>query len=160
MKCIIIFLAIIYSQNTFAQIPYTDFIQADTAIQWAAEYDQILNITPKVARFGIRNIMHAKLMRGECIDNYTTNSEGAVKGSFCLKDTGVTKENLNSNLNPYYFRVKYDEMEGKAFAWSEMPAFYALNLKRNNFHIYKVKQIVSSSNKCNRFYPLWECSEA
>jgi hypothetical protein len=146
MKFIILTLVIFCTQNTFAQLPYTDFVQADTAIQWAAEYDQILNITPKITRFGIRNLMHAKLMRGECIDNYTTNSEGAVKGSFCLKDTGFTKGYINGDLNPYYFKVKYDEMEGKAFAWSEMPGFYALNLKRNNFHIYKVKQIITYKN--------------
>ncbi len=146
MKVIITCLVCIITQNIFAQIPYTDFIQNDTAIQWAAEYDQILNITPKISRYGIRNIIHSKLLKGECIDNYTTNNDGAISTKFCLKDTSTIKEIINSNILPYNFRVNHEALEKKGYAWSEMPEFYNLNIQRNLFHIYNIKQLISYKN--------------
>jgi hypothetical protein len=146
MKFIIFTLVIFCTQNTFAQLPYTDFVQADTAIQWAAEYDQILNITPKIARFGIRNIMHAKLMKGDCIDNYTTNEDGAFKTSFCLRDTGLNNNIFWSNLNPYkvYF---YDNRNLSSVCnSSEIAISYLENLNKNKYQIYKVKQILFYKN--------------
>lgn len=145
MKIIFACFLLIISQNIFAQIPYTDFIQTDTAIQWAAEYDQILNITPKIRRLGIRNILNRKMINGGCINNYSTNEDGAFKTSFCLKDTVAAKENISNGINPYYYFVKNDELKGKGFAWSEMPCSYELNIKRNKFHIYNVKQIITYS---------------
>jgi hypothetical protein len=147
MKIIITCFAFIFSQNTFAQIPYTDFVQNDTAIQWAAEYDQILNITPKITRYGIRNIIHAKLMRGECVDNYTTNGDGAFKTSFCMKDTGLINVTL-SNINPYGDNYKNTINHNILFAKSsEIKNSYQDYLASNKFHIYKIKQILFYENE-------------
>jgi hypothetical protein len=146
MKVIFILLITTLSQKCFAQIPYTDFIQNDTAIQWAAEYDQILNITPKISKYGIRNILHAKLMKGECTDNYTTNSDGAIKRIFCLKDTGLNNNIFSSNVNPYkaYF---YDNKNlSEVCNSSEIANSYLGNLNKNKFQIYKVKQILYYKN--------------
>jgi hypothetical protein len=146
MKVILILLIFIFSKTCFAQIPYTDFIQNDTAIQWAAEYDQILNITPKITRYGIRNIIHAKLMRGECIDNYTTNTDGAFKTIFCLKDTGLNNV-ISTSINPYgddYNRtINHNELLAKS---SEIKSSYKDYLVNNKFHIYKAKQILFYEN--------------
>jgi hypothetical protein len=129
--------------NSLAQIPYTDFIQNDTNIQWAAEYDQILNITPKITRYGIRNIIHEKLKNGACIDNYTTNADGAFKMSFCLKDTGLSNPIFGSNLNPYKAYYYYDRFNNLANICNEteIAPSYLENLNKNKFQIYKVKQI-------------------
>ncbi len=146
MKVIITCLVCIITQNIFAQIPYTDFIQNDTAIQWAAEYDQILNITPKISRYGIRNFIHAKLLKGECIDNYTTNNDGTISTKFCLKDT-VLGNFINSSINPYgddYNRtINHNELLAKS---SEIKNNYQDYLLNNKFHIYKVKQILFYEN--------------
>jgi hypothetical protein len=142
MKVIIISLIFIIPLNTFAQIPYTDFIQTDTAIQWAAEYNQILNITPKVSRFGIRNILLTKLMRGECIDNYTTNADGAFKSSFCLKDTGLNHlayTSINPFRDKYNKTVNYNELFPKSSEIKNSYQDYVMNAK---FHCYKIKQIL------------------
>ncbi len=143
MKVIIISLIFIIPLNSFAQIPYTDFIQTDTAIQWAAEYDQILNITPKITRYGIRNILHSKLMMGECIDNYTTNGDGAFKSSFCLKDTGLKKSTFISDVNPY---KAYYYHFSKICNETEITYSYLQDLVENKFQIYRVKQILYYKN--------------
>lgn len=144
MKIFVPFIIFMLSQKLFAQIPYTDFIQNDTSIQWAAEYDQILNITPRVTKYGIRNIIHTKLLRGECIDDYNSNNEGVFKKSFCLKDTGITNPTFTSNINPYKFYYDFNDKHG--YNKSEMYDSYQENLMKNKFHIYKVKQILYYKN--------------
>jgi hypothetical protein len=149
MKFIILTLAIFCTQNTFAQIPYTDFVQADTAIQWAAEYDQILNITPKIARFGIRNIMHAKLMRGECIDNYEIVDNKIEKTKYCLSDTIRSRNDFTSSINPF-FKISYDFNENiisKKMKLEIDNAFEDIDRKTGS-QILKLKQIIAykSSN--------------
>jgi hypothetical protein len=144
MKGLLFVMALFLAKSNFAQIPYTDFIQSDTAIQWAAEYDQILNITPKIARFGIRNIIHAKLMRGECINNYKISYGNVEKTKFCLNDTISRQNSFTSSINPFS-KTSYalvEEISAKKLKTQIFKTFEEKNNKGVS-QIFKLKQILS-----------------
>ena len=57
------FFLLLSATNVAAQKQYGDFVQQDDSIQWAAEYTQILNLTPKLAKYSIREQAFKKQMR-------------------------------------------------------------------------------------------------
>jgi hypothetical protein len=147
MKTLFAFIILFSAKNTFAQIPYTDFIQNDTAIQWAAEYDQILNITPKINKNGIRNILYGKLIRGECIDNYEALGNKIIKSKYCLADTLKDENIFSSTINPFSkqsFVLGQEKMPRK-FKKEIFQNFQDKNTKPSS-QVYKIKQILFYKN--------------
>ncbi|MBK9570314.1 MAG: hypothetical protein IPO53_10660 [Chitinophagaceae bacterium] len=52
--------------SSFAQTPtfYTAFIQQDTAIQWAAESDKVINLSPKINAYSLKKWYLDKIRKG------------------------------------------------------------------------------------------------
>lgn len=99
MKLVFCFVVIfLQSLKLFSQetIPYGDFIEKDTAIKWAAESDQIFDLTPKTSRFSIKNRLINKL-----------NNEGLFVYIIDTNNRTVAKE-LATKINYKTFQSSFD----------------------------------------------------
>jgi len=140
MKYFAVVLFVLIAQHSFSQISYTDFIQKDNKIEWAAEYDQILNITPKVKKFRINSFLFRELAKSGCIDSYKQNGDELTKSRFCIADTAMVTDSITSSVNPYHEYV-YSLDYPADFITNEINAAIAGNGK-TKFDILKIKQIL------------------
>lgn len=76
----ILFITVIIS-NSFSQLSgnYTLFIQHDTAIQWAAECDKLINLTPKVQAFSLKKWYLEKIKSGIANAYLFNNGQEEIK---------------------------------------------------------------------------------
>lgn len=139
-------LLILFCFTSFSQIAYTDFIQKDNSIQWAGEYDQLLNITPKIKKYRISNFLYNRLLQQGCIDNYTTNA-GLHKSKYCISDTAAAKDVLVSAINPYkYYYLDINGGAGPEFIKSEINAKKTGLLADTRFDIFLLRQLFYYKN--------------
>lgn len=166
-KCIIILFPVL-AFNSLAQTNhyYTIPIQHDTAIQWAAECDKVINLSPKINEYSLKKWYLDKLKMAS-VTAYTRSKESSSVSSYSLSLPGLEKQDwlkglgieLSSTKHPqeWYFvdnakskddyeRVKYRGGVLKFSADSccgcdEADAFSAkqiLNYKNGKFSIYNV----------------------
>lgn len=145
---------------------YTIHIQLDTAIQWAAECDKVINLSPKINEYSLKKWYLDKLKNGS-VNAYTKVKGSSAVTSFSLSLPGLEKQDwlkgLSVEISPvkhpreWYFidnsipadnyeRVKYRGGNLKFSADSccgcdEADAFrvkQVLNYKNGKFSIYNV----------------------
>jgi len=145
---------------------YSVYIQHDTAIQWAAESDKVVNLSPKINEYSLKKWYLDKLKNGS-VNVYKKNEGSHSISSFTLSMPGLQTQDwlkgleveLPSYKNPkeWYFiddskpkndydRLKYRVGGNKLSADSccgcdEADAFRAkqiLNYKNGKFSIYDV----------------------
>lgn len=91
---------------TFSQVnqSYTSFIQQDTAIQWAAECDKVINLTPKVSEYSLKKWYADKIRNGTAM-GYSVNNEKKSVKSYQLSmphlDIQPWLKGLSVELSPY-----------------------------------------------------------
>ncbi len=155
--------------SAFSQITnpyYTIHIQHDTAIQWAAESDKVVNLSPKVQAYSLKKWYLEKIRKGDVIA-YKMNSDRNAVSSYQLTIPALATQEwmkgLSIELPPYknpkewifydktmpkenYERFKYRVGGAKFSADSccgcdDADAFAAkqiLNYKNGKFSIYNV----------------------
>ncbi|HTB52711.1 MAG TPA: hypothetical protein VK718_08045 [Ferruginibacter sp.] len=142
MKYYLLIILCSISVVTFAQTSYTDFIQRDNKIQWAAQYDQILEITPKVRKFGIREILIQQLQKDSCIENYRIENDKIILSKFCLGNKLTSTDSFASDINPYLkYTNNYNLGNTTPFIMNEEKCACTSDLKGNKFDVYKLTQI-------------------
>ena len=140
------FFLLLITTSATAQKQYGDFIQKDDSIQWAAEYTQILNLTPKLAKYCIREQAFKKANEKSCIENYKIVNENFVKSEFCLADTASKTITINSNINPYkiLYHLQGEYLEN--FYKKESTNSFLNNAFKSKFQIDEVNQILYYKN--------------
>jgi hypothetical protein len=154
--------------NSFAQVVsgYTIHIQLDTAIQWAAECDKVVNLSPKVQAYSLKKWYLDKIRKGDATAYKMNNKRDAVSSYQLSMPSLATQEWLKGliiELPPYknpkewifydktmpkenYERYKY-RVGGARFSvdsccgCDEADAFCAkqiLDYKNGRFSIYNV----------------------
>ena len=145
---------------------YTIHIQLDTAIQWAAECDKAVNLSPKVSEYSLKKWYLDKL-KNASVTAYTKVNDRSAISSYSLSLPGLEKQDWLKGLsvevsplkhpNQWYFidnslpknnfeRLKYRGGNLKLSADSccgcdEADAFrvkQVLNYKNGKFSIYNV----------------------
>lgn len=92
--------------NSFAQIVsgYTIHIQQDTAIQWAAECDKVVNLSPKVQAYSLKKWYLDKIRNGTATA-YLFNSNNSVTKAYPLSVPTLATQDwlkgLSIELPPY-----------------------------------------------------------
>ncbi len=145
---------------------YTLPVQHDTAIQWAAECDKVLNLSPKIKEYSLKKWYLDKLKNG-LVKAYSKNSGSSSVSSYMLSMPGLQKQEwlaglsieLSATAHPreWYFvdnarpkedpdRFKYrlgnfNPAADSCCGCDEADAFRAkqvLSYKNGMFHIYNV----------------------
>ncbi len=154
--------------NSFAQVVsnYTLHIQHDTAIQWAAECDKVINLAPKVQAYSLKKWYLDKIRKEDATVYRVNNSRDKVSSyqlSMPSLETQDWLKGLSIEIPPYknpkewyfydknipkenYERYKYRVGSDKFSADSccgcdDADAFRAkqiLNYKNGKFNIYNV----------------------
>jgi hypothetical protein len=137
--------------TSFSQNGYLDFIQNDNGIQWAAGYDQVMVITPKIRKFGIKQYMLNKLERQGCIDQYIVENREINKRPFCRADSGLILRNIKTAFNPYEYMSNWYSngiplMNSSPFFINEKQCNCYQALSANKFDVYQLKQVVYYKN--------------
>ena len=140
------FLLLLITTNATAQKQYGDFIQQDDSIQWAAEYTQILNLTPKLAKYSIREQAFKKANEKGCIESFKIVNENFVKSEFCLADTVSKSIIISSNTNPYKIPLNLHGDDLENFYKKESANSFSNNAFKSSFQIDEVKQILYYKN--------------
>lgn len=91
MKFIFILFSILFVSKSFAQskLEYGDFIQWNNKIEWAAETDQYIDLTPKIPKYSIKN-WYLQRLRDSGIATYAINPNG-----YSVTKTFITKNNFS-----------------------------------------------------------------
>ena len=140
------FFLLLSATNVAAQKQYGDFVQQDDSIQWAAEYTQILNLTPKLAKYSIREQAFKKANEKGCIESYKIINENFVKSEFCLADTINKGAGFESNINPYKILFHLQGNYLQDFYKKESGILFLNNAFKSKFQIDEVKQILYYKN--------------
>ena len=140
------FFLLLITTNATAQKQYGDFIQQDDSIQWAAEYTQILNLTPKLAKYSIREQAFKKANEKGCIESYKIVNENFVKSEFCLADTLNKSSKVYSYSSPYTYHLLLYGNELEKFFKKESSSSFLDNAFKTKFQIDEVKQILYYKN--------------
>jgi hypothetical protein len=84
---LIMFLCVVYP---YAQTisGYRIPIQHDTAIQWAAECDKVINLSPKINEYSLKKWYLNKLKKGR-VTAYSKSKEGSALSSYDLSMPGL-----------------------------------------------------------------------
>ena len=121
---------------------YADFIQNDNKIQWAAWYDQILEITPRIKKYGIRQILYRQMQQKE-IDKYVAEKNGDVNIQSPGRNLQLPSDTLEKDFNPYkhYLYNGYPGNESD-FIINEKNCSCTGDASTNKFDIYKIRQVI------------------
>lgn len=95
--------------SSFSQVSnpyYTIPIQHDTAIQWAAECDKVVNLSPKINEYSLKKWYLDKLKTGS-ITAFIKNSGSSSVSSYSLSLPGLEKQDWLKGLNPELTHNKY-----------------------------------------------------
>lgn len=167
-KCAITlaFTTIFFSAFAQTALSYTAFIQQDTAIQWSAESDKVINLSPKVQAYSLKKWYLDKIRKGEATA-YKMKNSGDVDSAYQLSmpelETQDWLKGLSIEIPPYknpkewyfydknipnenYGRYKYRVGDQKFSADSccgcdDADAFRTkqiLNYKNGKFNIYNI----------------------
>lgn len=77
---------------------YTIPIQHDTAIQWAAESDKVINLSPKINEYSLKKWYLDKLKNGS-ITAYTKDNGSSAVSSYSLSLPGLEKQDWLKGLS-------------------------------------------------------------
>lgn len=162
----LVFTTIFFSALAQTAFSYTLFIQQDTAIQWAAESDKVINLSPKINEYSLKKWYLDKLKNGS-VNAYKKNEGSSSISSYTLSMSGLQNQDWlkgleielpayknpkewyfvdNSKAENDYDRLKFRVGAGKFSTDSccgcdEADAFRAkqiLNYKNGKFSIYNV----------------------
>ncbi|HMG82219.1 MAG TPA: hypothetical protein VK559_04220 [Ferruginibacter sp.] len=131
-----------------SQPSYADFLQKDAKIQWAAEYDQLIEITPLVKKFGITEILSKQIQKNGAVVNYH------IENGTLTRSTSFTVDSFRSDINysfgyaPYnkYFLQSNAVYDTSPFIENEKKCACDGSLHKNKFDIYKIKQLIYYKN--------------
>ncbi len=115
----------LFSQNANS---YTAFIQQDTGIQWAAECDKVINLTPKVQAYSLKKWYLDRINKGTVVA-YKMNDERDAISSYPLSMPALATQDWLKGLNieiPPYKNPK---------EWY----FYDKNIPKENYERYKYR---------------------
>jgi hypothetical protein len=150
MKYFIALLLAILSIPVFAQkeAAYKDFIQQDNKIQWAAEYDQLIEITPTIKHYGIKEVLFKQLQKNGCISNYRIDNDSVIKTKFCLADPSLLTTYFITNDNIYHsiYINQYSTNSESSFIINEKKCSCIGKYQKNKFDVYRIKQIIYYKN--------------
>ncbi len=124
---LILFIIVI---NSLAQVPgnYTLYIQHDTAIQWAAECDKVVNLSPKVQGYSLKKWYLDKIRKGD-VTAYTMNNSRDKVSSYQLSmpslETQGWLKGLSIEIPPYKNPREW--------------YFYDKNIPKENYERYKYR---------------------
>ncbi|MFN0082961.1 MAG: hypothetical protein ACKVOM_10635 [Ferruginibacter sp.] len=139
-------LIIIFPVKAFGQKTYADFIQQDAGIQWAAEYNQILNLSPKLATYSVRELAFRKATENGCIESFNLVNEQFQKQIFCLSDTVGKKDIFTSFINPYRYFIREHSYASNIFFKQQSGISFKENAFKSKFQIDEVKQLFYYKN--------------
>ena len=77
---------------------YTLFIQRDTAIQWAAQSNKVINLTPKVQAYSLKKWYTDKIMK-EGVTAYRETKEGDAVTPYQFSMSSLQKQDWLTGLN-------------------------------------------------------------
>ncbi len=83
----------VFGQNSYYTIP----IQHDTAIQWAAECDKVVNLSPKIKEFSLKKWYLDKLKNGS-VTAYLKNSDNSSVSSYTFSLPGIQTQDWLTGL--------------------------------------------------------------
>jgi|GEM_PF-5423201 hypothetical protein len=130
--------------SVFAQqdATYKDFIQQDNKIQWVAEYDQLIEITPAIKKFGIRELLSQQIAKKGYIDNYHIQNEKLVM----IKS--FTIDSFRSAPDIYKgFDININQLDSQnPFVINEQKCSCEGGVQKNKFDVYKIKQLLYYAN--------------
>ncbi len=107
---------------------YTIHIQQDTAIQWAAESDKVINLSPKINEYSLKKWYLDKLKNGS-INAYKKNEGSSSISSYTLSMSGLKTQDWLKGLSieiPPYKNPK---------EWY----FFDKNISKENYERYKYR---------------------
>lgn len=94
---------IVFSQNKQS---FTSFIQLDTSIQWAAECDKVINLTPKVKEYSLKK-WYTEKVKNSSVTAYHLNADKRSVSSYQLSLPGLQVpdwlKGLAIELSPHRF---------------------------------------------------------
>jgi hypothetical protein len=148
MKYHFAFLFCLVSISIFAQTSYQDFIQQDDSIQWAAEYNPLMAITPKVKKFRIREILFQQQIRNGFINNYRISNDSIIKFKFYKGDNSLAKNSIITLENIYQTQYEWGAYldDYNPFINDEKKCSCNNNTSSNRIDVYKLKQILYYQN--------------
>ena len=149
--CSLLLIGSLIALSGFGQNGYLDFIQNDNDIQWAAGYDQVMAITPKIRKFGIKQFMLRKLEREGCIDQYVIENGEINKRLFCKADSGRALRTITTAINPYeyisdWYSYGTPPLNSSPFFINEKQCNCYQVLSANKFDVYQLKQVIYYKN--------------
>ena len=108
-KCIIILFPVL-AFNSLAQTNhyYTIPIQHDTAIQWAAECDKVINLSPKENEYSLKKWYMDKLKKAS-VTNYTKVKGSSSVSSYSLSLPGLEKQDWLKGLTVELSAIKHPQ---------------------------------------------------
>ena len=99
IRSIIAFCFVLFGLNVFGQNGYyTIPIQHDTAIQWAAECDKVVNLSPKIKEFSLKKWYLDKL-RNSSVAAYKKNAGSSSVSSYTLSMPELKTQDWLSGLS-------------------------------------------------------------
>ncbi len=126
--------------GTYSQIPYLGFVQTDKKIQWAAEYSQVLNITPDIRALGIKQLMLHQLKKKGYIKEYE------IVGGYILSNNikKLHPHDLSTPLeiNPFKQYLSSSIYDDSSFINKEKKCDCESEISQNNFDIYNLDQLL------------------
>jgi hypothetical protein len=147
MKYCLVLVISLFSITSFCQNSYLDFIQSDNNIQWAAEYSQVFEITPKIRKYGIKQVLLKQMGKYGCIDSYYIESEEIVKKIFCKTDSLFGTSLFTSNANPYKSYLNNLNIDSEIpFIANEKKCDCSSNYQDHKLDIYKLLQVTYYKN--------------
>ena len=125
---------------------YADFIQKDNKIQWAAWYDQILEITPRIKKYGIRQILYRQMQQKD-MDSYVAQKNGDVSIQHYKKDQSILSDSFVSDLNLYKRYLDNGHSVNKSdFIANEKNCSCTGASTTNKIDVYKIRQLLYYKN--------------
>ena len=95
--------------RSFSQITnpyYTIPIQHDTAIQWAAECDKVINLSPKINEYSLKKWYLDKL-KNSSVTAYKKNKGSSSVSSYSLSLPGIIKQDWLEGLTTEISPIRY-----------------------------------------------------
>lgn len=118
---------------------YTIHIQLDTAIQWAAECDKVISLSPKVSEYSLKKWYLDKLKNGS-VTAYTKEKGSSAVSSFDMTLPNIEKQDWLKGLTVEVSPLKYPNQ------WY----FIDNSIPKNNYDRVKYRggQLNFSSDSC------------
>jgi hypothetical protein len=118
---------------------YTIHIQHDTAIQWAAECDKVVNLSPKISEYSLKRWYLNKFKNGTVIA-YAKDKGSSAVSSYSLSLPGIEKQDWLNGLTVELTHTKYSNQ------WY----FIDNSMPKNNYDRVKYRggQLNLSADSC------------